>query len=49
MDDEPELAHSRWPADLAEAGGSAFDEESAAYARSFAGVGYTEHLMALEG
>lgn len=47
--DEPEVAYSHWLADLAAAGGCTFDEESAAYSRSFAGVGYIEHLMALEG
>ena len=49
LDDEPELAHSRWLADLAEFYGCQFDEEAAAYARSFAGAGMAEHLMAMEG
>ena len=49
LDDEPQLAHSQWLADLAESYGCPFDEEAAAYARSFAGVGYAEHLMAMEG
>ena len=49
LDDEPELAHSRWLADLAECYGCPYDEEAAAYARSFAGVGMAEHLMAMEG
>ena len=49
LDDDRQLAHSRWLADLADAHGCSFDEDAAAYARSFAGVGYAEHLMALEG
>ena len=50
LNDEPELAHSCWLADLADARGCSFgDEDAAAYARLFAGAGYTEHLMALEG
>ena len=48
LDNEPEFAHNRWLADLAETRGCPFDEEEAAYTRSFADVGYTEHLMALE-
>ncbi len=49
LDDEPELAHSRWLADLAECYGCQYDEEAAAYARSFAGAGMAEHLMAMGG
>lgn len=49
LDDEPQLAHSQWLADLAESYGCPFDEEAAAYAGSFAGVGMAEHLMAMEG
>ena len=49
VEDEPELVHSRWLADLAESYSYPFDVDAAAYARSFAGVGYAEHLMALEG
>ena len=49
LDDEPELAHSQWLADVAATYGCMYDEEAAAYARSFAGAGMTEHLMAMEG